>query len=439
MNEPISANTQAILLLTAPLLTGGSDKMAEILTLSEYKQLVKILRGMDRQPADLLEQSPDTILDACAGSIEPDRIRKLLQRGFQLSRAIDRWQARSIWVVSRADAGYPKRFKTKLMEDSPPIIYGCGSESIFDWEGLAVVGSRNVNDDLISYTEAIGRSVAKARFSIISGGARGIDRAAMQGALRSGGCVVGVLAEGLEKAALSSENRKYLQDKRLVLVSQYDPLAGFNVGHAMQRNKLIYALSHAALVVNADLKSGGTWAGAVEQLDKLQMVPIYIRSTGERSEALIALHERGAIPWPNPSTDTQIEETIINPVTNNRAGMLFQDGMISSPVASAPVAEVVLKEKVPAAPVASAPIAPPTNLDGKPEVAAAVLEEKVSAAASLFAKVLELAQQIEKEMSEAEISEYLGVCKPQAKAWIQRLVSDGVLVKKTKPIRYSRV
>ena len=59
------------------------------------------------------------------------------------------------------------------------------------------------------------------------------------------------------------------------------PRAGFNVGHAMQRNKLIYALADAALVVSADFNKGGTWAGAIEQLEQLNYVPVYVRSTGE--------------------------------------------------------------------------------------------------------------------------------------------------------------
>jgi predicted Rossmann fold nucleotide-binding protein DprA/Smf involved in DNA uptake len=91
-----------------------------------------------------------------------------------------------------------------------------------------------------------------------------------------------------------------LLDGQLTLISPYDPSAGFNVGHAMQRNKLIYGLADASLVVNSDLNKGGSWAGAIEQLDKLKFVTVYVRSTGEPSAGLDALREKGAIPWPNP-------------------------------------------------------------------------------------------------------------------------------------------
>ena len=72
--------------------------------------------------------------------------------------------------------------------------------------------------------------------------------------------------------AIARDNREPLMNSRLVLVSPYDPAAGFNVGRAMQRNKLIYALADVALVVAADFQKGGTWEGAIEQLDRLHFL-----------------------------------------------------------------------------------------------------------------------------------------------------------------------
>jgi predicted Rossmann fold nucleotide-binding protein DprA/Smf involved in DNA uptake len=123
----------------------------------------------------------------------------------------------------------------------------------------------------------------------------------MRGALEAGGTVTGVLADSLERTSLNREHRNLLLEGRLVLISPYDPGAGFNVGHAMLRNKLVYALADAALVVNADLDRGGTWAGATEQLDKLRLVPVYVRSTGEPAPGLEALQRRGALPWHDPA------------------------------------------------------------------------------------------------------------------------------------------
>ncbi len=296
----LSPNTRAILLLTAPLIAGRGERSADLLTPGEYRRLARRLREIGGQPADLMAPSGDRLLEECRAEIDRPRLERLLDRGFLLGQAVERWQARAIWVVSRADRAYPRRLKARLKEDSPPILYGCGEAGILDTGGLAVVGSRKADDALLDFTAGIGRLAASAGCTLVSGGARGVDRAAMRGALESGGRAAGVLADGLAAAVLNRDNRNLLLDGRLVLISPYDPAAGFNVGHAMQRNKVVYALSDAALVVEAEVNQGGTWTGAVEQLKAPHRVPVYVRSTGNASPGLAALRDQGALPWPSP-------------------------------------------------------------------------------------------------------------------------------------------
>src|SRR5439155_7133203 len=295
MSAPLTPNTQAILLLTAPLIIGRSDENSELLTLSEYNRLARLLREKQRQPADLIGSGAGDIIGICAAVFGRERLAALLARGFLLSQAVERWNSRAIWVVSRADAGYPRRLKTRLKEDAPPVLYGCGDVALLENGGLAVVGSRHVDDELISYTENVGRLAAEAGRALISGAAKGIDRAAMNGALQAGGAVVGVMSDSLERGALARDNREPLINKKLVLISPYDPSAGFNVGHAMQRNKAIYALADAALVVKSDFEKGGTWAGAIEQLEGLRFVPVFVRNGANVGKGNVALLQRGAL------------------------------------------------------------------------------------------------------------------------------------------------
>ena len=300
MTPTLSPNTQAILLLTAPLIAGRGTSSSELLTPGEYKRLARHLLEIQRQPADLVSPDASHLLRACQPVIEEARLQRLLGRGFLLSQVIEHWQARAIWVVSRADAEYPRRLKSRLREDAPAVLYGCGDIGLLGSGGLAVVGSRHVDESLINYTMNVGRLAAQSGRMIVSGGAKGIDQAAMRGALEARGKVIGILADSLEKTIMNREHRNLILDGQLVLISPYDPSAGFNVGHAMQRNKLIYALSDASLIVSSDLNKGGTWAGAVEQLDKLKFVPVYVRSTGASSAGLDALRRKGAEPWSNP-------------------------------------------------------------------------------------------------------------------------------------------
>lgn len=310
MSLSLSPNTQAILLLTAPLIVGRSSPSSELLVRWEYKKLARFLNERQRQPADFLAPDAERLVRECQSVFDGDRLGRLLARGFLLSQAIERWQTRAIWVVSRADPEYPRRLKTHLKDDAPLVLYGCGDAGILEIGGLAVVGSRKVDNTLLEYTAGISRLTAESGRTLISGGARGIDQAAMRGSLEAGGKVTGVLADSLERAVLNRDHRDLLMDSHLVLISPYDPAAGFNVGHAMQRNKLMYALAEVALVVNSDYEKGGTWAGAVEQLEKLRFVTVYVRSTGKIGKGLEALQRKGALPWPNPATPEEFAQLL---------------------------------------------------------------------------------------------------------------------------------
>jgi hypothetical protein len=77
------------------------------------------------------------------------------------------------------------------------------------------------------------------------------------------------------------------------LISRYDPASGFHVGNAMARNKDIYALSDAALVVATAKGTGGTWAGAVESLKK-SIAPVFVKLEDPVPDGNLALLTEGA-------------------------------------------------------------------------------------------------------------------------------------------------
>ncbi|HOH08842.1 MAG TPA: DNA-processing protein DprA [bacterium] len=415
----LSANTQTILLLTSPLHLGRSGQQAAILTPGEYKKLARFLRQEGLQPADLLTEELHALSDKLESIVNPERLQSLLGRGFQLSQAVEHWQSRAIWVLSRADAEYPKVLKVRLKEDSPAVLYGCGNKNLLDSGGLAVVGSRHVDDSLIEYTENIGRLAARSSLTIISGGARGIDQAAMRGALENGGRVIGVLADSLKRAALNRENRSYLMEERLVLISPYDPAAGFHVGTAMQRNKLIYAFADAALVVSSDFQKGGTWTGAIEQLEKLHLTTLYVRSGSDTGQGLNALRQKGALPWPEPITPEELQEL----VSLQRAPAQILD---NQPELALGVHEELIPEYK-------------TALQNQTIVSSAVKQIPSGSTTGedeqyqlVRSKVAELV--IPK--TAAEIALELQLSPKEISKWLDRLVKEKVLVKKGKPAKY---
>jgi len=421
MIAPMTANAQAILLLTAPLIAGRADPSPSLLSLGEYNRLTRVLREKQKQPADLIGPEASDLVGFCAAVFDRPRLENLLGRGFLLSQAVDHWNARGIWVVSRADATYPRRIKARLREDAPPVLYGCGDAALLETGGLAVVGSRHVDDELISYTENVGRLSANAHRTVISGGAKGIDRAAMHGALQAGGAAAGVMADSLERAALARDNRGPLVDQRLVFISPYDPAAGFNVGHAMQRNKLIYALADAAFVVTSDFEKGGTWAGAIEQLERLHFVPVFVRNGANAGKGNAALLQRGARLWPDLHEGHELAEALAAAVA--AAASEPKQDTLSFVVREEHSSEAKGRDSA-AVPANS----PATSADTAPRPAQQLLKTVRDI----------LVRELVEAHSETEVATMLAVPKPQAKAWLTQLVDEGVLEKLSKPVRYRR-
>src|ERR1035437_1337101 len=132
MVNNISQNTQAILLLTAPLLIGRDERSNEYLTPWEYNKLARYLKENNKQPSDFLQTNSEELIVTVGKILDIGRIRRLLARGFLLGQAIDHWQSRSIWVISRSDDDSPSRFKERLKDDSPAILFGCGDPLILN-------------------------------------------------------------------------------------------------------------------------------------------------------------------------------------------------------------------------------------------------------------------------------------------------------------------
>lgn len=409
ISAPVSDNTKAILLLTAPLIVGRGENSKELLTASEYGKVARFLYNKGYQPADLIAAGASELISELSKIVNSERLKRLIDRGFLLSQAIERWQARAIWVVSKSDDDYPRLLKERLKDIAPPVLYGCGDSAILNEGGLAVVGSRNADSTTLNSATRIGELAARAQRTIISGGARGIDQAAMSGVLDAGGKAAGVLADSLERAVLNRDHRNYLRDGRLVLLSPYDPQAGFNIGNAMQRNKLIYALADAALVVQSDYGKGGTWAGAVEQLDKLRLVPVYILPNAQHDAALESLGKKGALTWPNPTTPEDFTEALAARISSSDTEQLsFSAGNGNQPDETREL----------------------------PDTSSQADSVSLPPAEQLFATVRMLLEQLDTPKTEKEIANELKVTTGQARTWIKRLVKEGVLEKLASPIRY---
>lgn len=295
----LTDDSQALVLLCSSLALpprSGAEGPAP-LTLSQWNQLsLKIGRSPLQRPGALLGRAADDL----AGTLglpteEADRIAGLLGRAGRLTLELEGLYAKGLWLVTRVDEAYPAHLRATLKQTAPTLLFGAGPRPLLQRPGLAIVGSRNIDEAGAAFAREVGRRAAAVKLAVVSGGARGTDRLAMEGALDGGGTAIGVLADSLERTIRQPDLRQLLLEDRLVLTTPYSPTAGFSVGAAMGRNRVIYGLAELGVVVSSEVETGGTWAGAVEAL-KGGWCPVFVREAPNAPAGNRALLKRGALP-----------------------------------------------------------------------------------------------------------------------------------------------
>lgn len=293
--ETLSPDASAIILLCSSL--GAASGSVRPLGPVAWSRLSEVLlRRSFRGARDLADLDAGAISRSLG--VEPEdasRYARLLSRGGQLAFELDRLRSRGVWVVTIADVAYPSRLRERLADSAPPVLVGIGDPGLLDAGGIAIVGSRDADENAVAFTERLASAAARAGTPVVSGGARGIDATAMRAAFDAGGSVLGVVPEGVERRLREASTRSAVAGGHAVIVSPYHPLAAFSAGAAMGRNKLIYALSDVAVVVSSTEGSGGTWTGAVEALTR-GWVPVLVRDEAAAPAGNAALAARGAFP-----------------------------------------------------------------------------------------------------------------------------------------------
>ena len=409
---PLDLDCQAVLLLCSSFGQLGS-KPIQPLSLSEYNRLATCLKNSNLCPADLLREKNQDFWRSLSSQIDWERIFKLLNRGGLMGFVLERWQAQGIWTLCRLEENYPKRLKQRLKEKAPPILYGIGNQSLLHQRGLAIVGSRNADKDAIEYAQRVGELCARDGLTVISGGARGVDREAMLRALDSGGQAVGVVADSLVKASVSSYFRPALSQGSLVLISPFDPEARWLASRAMQRNKYIYCLAEAALVVSSEA-DGGTWQGATEALKHYPEweVPVFIRAEGSLPPGNTQLLKRGGFAFPDLSEITLLTEILDKPHHHlSKKGSERQQLSLfeSSPQTPPPPddeSRLTQQASLVSTPDPGIISTPPTK-DVYSAVLPLILEE------------------LQAPRGSKELAKNLGLKESQAKVWLERAVQEG--------------
>jgi predicted Rossmann fold nucleotide-binding protein DprA/Smf involved in DNA uptake len=289
----LSDSTQVTILLSGRF--AGEDEGTRPLTTTEFNRFATWMEGVGLTPFDMLDADSSRLTGKLDSSgFDAERVTRLLARGTSMAISVEQWTNIGLWIVGRDDSEYPTVLKSRLGSAAPPLLYGAGERKLLNKGGVAIVGSRNADESALLFARSTATACAREETQVVSGAARGVDSEAMLAALENGGTVLGVLAENLEREMVSGKARDWISSRRLTLISPFHPRAVFNVGNAMERNKLIYTLANFAVVVSAEKDKGGTWSGALENL-KHNWVPLFVRDDAEAPDGNPGLIRRGGI------------------------------------------------------------------------------------------------------------------------------------------------
>jgi DNA processing protein len=204
--------------------------------------------------------------------LSPSRVRQ----------AVEAISALDGWFMTRDSEHWPVRLND-LGNHAPRGLWGLGKGQSNPERSLSVVGSRIATSYGENSTgELVGPMVSRG-YTVISGGAYGIDAHAHRSTLALEGSTVAVMAGGLDRL-YPSGNRELFKDiaARGLLLSELPPGAEPTKWRFLQRNRLIAALGDATLLVEAHARSGAvsTANRAVDLGRPVGAVPGAINSPG---------------------------------------------------------------------------------------------------------------------------------------------------------------
>ena len=136
---------------------------------------------------------------------------------------------------------YPARICDAL--EAPPVLRAVGNAALLERDAIGICGSRHASEDAREWAERFGRTAVRCGLVVVSGYAKGVDRCAHYGALDAGGAAIAVLPEGMHHYASDGELAAIADDANFLVVSMFPDDTPWKVWNAMERNRIVVALS----------------------------------------------------------------------------------------------------------------------------------------------------------------------------------------------------
>lgn len=172
-------------------------------------------------------------------------------------------------------------YMLRQIDDPPKQLYYIGDISCVKNKSIAIVGSRRYTVYGKRVSKMVGRRMAEAGVSVVSGLATGIDTFAHEGALEFNSSPIAVLGSGI-KQMYPVSNTQLMANiaSNGVVISEYEPDFRCQRWSFPRRNRIISGLSEAVILVEANANSGAliTAQYAMAQGKTIYAVPGNINS-----------------------------------------------------------------------------------------------------------------------------------------------------------------
>lgn len=177
-------------------------------------------------------------------------------RALDFSKTLAAMDKRSAYLVTNQDANYPINLRPLI--DAPPVLFVRGTLVPEDKFSMAIVGSRRATSYGLELSRQFAFEMARHGLAIVSGGARGVDTKAHQGALAGGGRTVAFLGCGVDVAYPSSNRALFneIAEGGGAVVSEFGMETRPEPWHFPARNRLISGTSLGVLVIESPADSG---------------------------------------------------------------------------------------------------------------------------------------------------------------------------------------
>lgn len=264
---------QGFLLLTSQL----GDPQRRPLTAAQFRTLAQRARGMEK-PTVLRELTQkDLVRLGCGGELA-QRILGLLEQQELLEHYLRRGSRAGCVPLTRVTGEYPAAVLNRLGLDAPGCLWAKGERSLLEKPAVALVGSRDLCPENEAFAREVGRQAARQGFVLVSGNARGADRAAQESCLAAGGQVICVAADELERHR-PEPGTLYLSEEGFDLA--------FSTPRALSRNRVIHCMGLRTFVAQCGYQRGGTWDGTARNL-RFGWSPVYCFDDGSNGAELLA-------------------------------------------------------------------------------------------------------------------------------------------------------